>query len=167
MAKAAPPAAGSGGGTEESSLLAAEYSERSLTRFGTGDPVDGVFEESRVRAIVFGRHDDECVMVANEFLEGFGSLRQPRLGFQVAVVKRHRVIAQVGPSDVEAGGPQCRGGGQRQFTIQGVLTNASGDHQNARFHLFLYLKIFDVERARKDASNAVVYTPLGKYLFTS
>jgi hypothetical protein len=66
--------------------LALESHERWLARSGSRHPIDGVFEHRRNRAVVFGRGDQQALMVDEGLFEFRAVVWHPLFAFEVSVI---------------------------------------------------------------------------------
>lgn len=69
-------------------------------------------------------------MLLEQGLQAQRVVGQAVLVFQVAVVKRQRVVGQIDQGDVAAGGAGRVYGDLNEFAVPGVATNAAGKSEN-------------------------------------
>ncbi|OLD64939.1 MAG: hypothetical protein AUI47_03665 [Acidobacteria bacterium 13_1_40CM_2_68_5] len=89
-------------------------------------PVDDVLERPRDRVVVLRRADEEGVGGDDPLLELARPFRQPLVCLDVAVVRRHRHIAQVEQVDVGLAA-QRLDGHRQELTVEGAGTQGAGE----------------------------------------
>ena len=67
-------------------------------------PVERVLQERRDRGIIFGAGDEHALILAEQRLERARLLGRALLGFEVAVIDRHRIVLEVDEHRLDAVG---------------------------------------------------------------
>ena len=106
-------------GSHDSGNFAPKAVKWGMSVFGTGGPVDGIFQGTAHEAVVFGSCDEESVVGSHQVFEFFGSGGQARRRFAVFIEHGQVQVLQLESSDHrplgfrQVGGQECESSVER------------------------------------------------------
>ena len=89
-----------------------------LPRNRSRNPIDGILEDRRDRAVVFGRGNQQAVMADKQLFQLRAVFRYPVLGLKVLVEERQRKVPQVDQRDLAAGLPGSLDGDLQKLLVE-------------------------------------------------
>jgi len=92
----------------------------------------GVLQQRRHRGVVFRADDEDAAMRHELALELDGILGRTGGRLEIAVIDRHRKVAQVGQRGFQTGVTQRLHGLPGQFAVYRIVPRAAREHQNLR-----------------------------------